>query len=55
MPLNLYVVKGFTHPLATQDHSLVYGKYLRDGMNVVAVKQPSFIKEVDYAKLVDDL
>ena len=54
LPLNLYVVKGYSHPLATQDHALVYGKYLKDGMDIVAVKQPSFIKTVDYAKLVDE-
>jgi hypothetical protein len=34
---------------------LVCGKYLQEGMNIVAVKQPSFIKTVDYAKLVDEL
>jgi len=55
LPLNLYMVKGFEHPLCTQSHSLVYGKYLRDGMDIVAVKQPSFIKQVDYASLVKEL
>ena len=54
-PLNLYMVKDFEHPLITQSHMLVFGKYLREGMNKVAVKKPSFIKEVDYAKLVEEL
>ena len=55
LPFNLYVVKDFNHPLATQDDSLVYGKYLQEGMNVIAFKQPSFSKKVDYAKLVSEL
>ena len=55
LPLNLHVVKDFHHPLATQDRTLVHGKYLRDGMDIVAFKQPGFIKQVDYAKLVDEL
>ena len=55
LPLNLYVAKGFNHPLATQDKALVYGKYVRDGMDIAAVTQPSFIKKVDYAQLVDEL
>ena len=55
LPLNLYVVKDFRHPLATQDRVLVYGKYIQEGMSIVAFKQPSFIKQVDYAKLVDEL
>ena len=55
LPLSLYVVKGFEHPLSTQSHSLVYGKYLKEGMNITAVKQPSFVKEVDYATLVKEL
>jgi len=55
LPLNLYVVKDFSHPLSTQDRALVYGKYLQEGMDIVAFKQPSFIKQVDYAKLVDEL
>ncbi len=53
LPLNLYVVKDFNHPLATHDRSLVYGQYLQEGMNVIAFKQPSFIKNVDCAKLSD--
>ena len=28
---------------------------MQEGMQIVAVKQPSFIKTVDYAKLVDEL
>jgi hypothetical protein len=55
LPLSLYVVKGFAHPLSTQTHNLIYGKYLRDGMKPLAVKQPSFIKDVNYAKLVEEL
>ena len=31
LTLNLYVVKDFNHPLATQDRSLVYGKYIQRG------------------------
>ncbi len=50
----MYVVQGFKHPLATQDKALVYGKYIKEGMDNVAVKAPSFIKTVDYAKLVDE-
>ena len=38
-----------------QDQALVYGKYLKDGVDIVAVNGPSFIKTVDYAKLVDEL
>ncbi len=44
LPLNLYVVEDFNHLLATQNRSLVYGKYVTEGMNVVAFRQPSFIK-----------
>ena len=55
LPLNLYVVKDFSHPLATQNRSLVYGKYVQEGMHIVAFKQPSFAKTVDYAKLVSEL
>ena len=33
----------------------MYGKYLRDGVNIVAVKQPSFTKQVNYASLVTEL
>ena len=65
LPLNLYVVKDFSHPLATQNRCLVYGKYVslllksqtkgQEGMQIMAFKQPSFIKNVDYAKLVADL
>jgi len=55
LPLNLYVVKDFKHPLATQSHSLVYGKFLQKDMQITAFKQPSFIKQVDYKKLIDEL
>ena len=55
LPLSLYVVKDFSHPLATQNRCLVYGKYVQEGMQILAFKQPSFIKNVDYAKLVADL
>ena len=55
MPLNLYIVKGNDHPLNTQSHNLVYGKFLKERMHIVAFKQPSFIKEVDYATLVKEL
>jgi len=55
LPLCLYVVKGFSHALSTQSHTLVYGKFIQDTMQIVACKQPSFIKKVDYQKLVDEL
>ena len=55
LPLNLYVVKDFNHPLATQNRCLVYGKYILNGMQILAVKKPSFVKKVDYAKLVDEI
>ena len=55
LPLNLYIVKDFHHPLSTQSHSLIYGKFITEGMSIVAYKQPSFIKKVDYKKLVDEL
>ncbi len=55
LPFNLYVVKDFTHPLTTQNRCLVYGKYMQGGMQILAFKPPSFIKKVDYAKLVSEL
>ena len=36
LPLSLYVVKDFTHPLATQNRSLVYGQYVQEGMQILA-------------------
>ena len=55
LPLSLYVVKDFNHALSTQSHSLVYGKFVKEGMQIEAPKQPSFIKKVDYKRLVDEL
>ena len=54
-PLNLYIVKDFSHALNTKSHNLVYGKFIKEGMRITAFKQPSFIKKVDYKKLVDEL
>ena len=53
--LNLYIAKDFKQALATQSHNLVYGKFVTDEMTLVAYKQPSFIKKVDYKKLVEEL
>ena len=55
LPLNLYIAKDLNHALATQSHNLVYGKFVTDEMTLVAYKQPSFIKKVDYKKLVEEL
>jgi hypothetical protein len=55
LPLNLYLVRGDSHPLSTQTHNLVYGKFLTEGLQPLAFKQPSFIKKVDYANLVKEL
>ena len=55
LPLNLYIIKDFNHALSTQSHSLVYGKFLKEGMQILGFKQPSFIKKVDYKKLIDEL
>ena len=54
-PLNLYIVTGDTHPLNTQTHNLVYGRYLKPCMVPQSFKQPSFIKEVDYKTLAEEL
>ena len=54
-PLNLYVVKNKPHALASQSHSLLYGKYLPADAIIQAVKTPSFIKKVDYEKAINDL
>ncbi len=40
--------------MATQDRSLVYAKYLPEGVNVVVLKQPSFMKDVVCVKLAGD-
>jgi hypothetical protein len=56
LPVNLYVVQDFERPLSTQNHSLVYDKYLKEGMCITALTQPSCVKEVDYyATLVEEL
>jgi hypothetical protein len=55
LPLSRYAVKDFNHRLCTQSHILVYGKYVRSDMHIVAFKQPSFIKQVNYKKLVGEL
>jgi len=56
LDLNLYLVEGDKHDLATQSVNLVYGKfYGKKWGKIVAYKQPSFIKQVDYKKLVDEL
>ena len=54
-PLNLYIVEGDVHPLNTQTHKLVYGKYLKACGRPQAFKQPSFIKKVNYKALIDEL
>ena len=55
LPLNLYIAKDFSHALSTQSHNSVYGKFVADEMTLVAYKQPSFIKKVDYKKLTEEL
>ncbi len=44
----------FNHHSATQNTTLVYGGYLKEGASIVDVKQSSFIKTVDSAKLIDE-
>lgn len=53
--LNRYIVQGDTHPLNTQTHNLVYGRYLKPCGHPQAFKQPSFIKKVNYKELVEEL
>ena len=43
-PYSLYVVVGYQHPLIAQSHNLLYGQFVKPGMNI-HVKQPSFIKK----------
>ena len=45
LPLSLYVVKDFSHPLTTQDRSLVYGK---------KVDYAKLVAELYDAKVSDD-
>ena len=55
-PLNLYIITADLHPLNTQPRNLVYGRYLKPGgVPPAFFKQPSFIKKVNYLKLVDEL
>ena len=54
-PFNLYLVKNKDHALINKSHSLLYGKFLKDHSEILAVKEPSFIKDVDYKTVVDEL
>jgi len=54
-PLNLYLVESKPHPLNTQSHQLLYGKYLDSSSRPIAFKQPSFIKKVNYKQIVSEL
>jgi hypothetical protein len=54
-PYNLYVVTNYNHPLVAQSHILLYGQFIKPGMYITYVKQPSFIKHVNYKALVDEL
>ena len=45
-PYSLYIVVGYQHPLITQSHNLMYGQFVKPGMTIRHVKQPSFIKNV---------
>ena len=49
-PLNLYVVKNNNHALNIQSHALYYGKFIPENAEILAAKQPSFIKKVNFKK-----
>ena len=53
--LNLYVVEEANHGLKTATRSFRYGRYLRGTERLIAVKRPSFIKQVDYRKATYEL
>ncbi len=55
LPLKLYAVKDFSHPLASQDRSLVSGNYIQDGMRFLASKKHNLIEIVDYAQSAAEL
>ena len=54
-PLNLYVVSQGRHALKTQSRAFKYGKFLKPDDEILAVKKPSFIRDVDYQKASDEL
>ena len=54
-PLNLYLVKNKDHKLNNKSHALLYGKFLKSHSEIVAVKEPSFIRKVDYKTIVETL
>jgi hypothetical protein len=60
--LNLYIVRvkkeAKHHMFLNKRHNLCYGQFLRDivkEVDILAVKQPSFIKKVDYRQIVEEL
>ncbi len=56
--LSLYIIKSKNMNLFfNKNYNLCYGKYLKhfDNLEIVAVKTPSFIKQVNYKEIVDTL
>ena len=49
------MVENKEHTLNNKSHSLLNGKFLKDHSEILAVKEPSFIKDVDYKTVVDEL
>jgi hypothetical protein len=55
-PLNLYLVRNSSFSLVgNKEHTLSYGKFLPPNSQIVAVKEPSFIKKVSYAQIAEEL
>ena len=57
--LNLYIVRVKNnqpfHMFLNKRHNLCYGQFLTEGVEILAVKQPSFIKKVNYKQIVEEL
>ena len=55
-PLNLYIVRNKSFSLVgNKEHTFCYGKFLPENADIVAVKEPSFIKKAGYKKIIDEL
>ena len=55
-PLNLYLLRNKSLSLVgNKEHTLCYGKFLPANPDILAVKEPSFIKKVSYKEIIEKL
>ncbi len=55
-PLNLYILRNRSFSLVgNKEHTFCYGKFLPENADIVAVKEPSFIKKACYKKIIEEL